>query len=500
MSTEIDITPEVQAHIEAVSRPRVEKNTEAKYYRIFWGAYKQHVHELLVGVGVGSGVGALAGLGAALLFFPVFAPAAIIVGAAGGLAYAAEKISSIGTSSGAHASSLAEKHARALAPENKGNDLLAANDQLMNNGGGHHYDFMETEERQNYFHLKSGLTGTLIGAASGGLLGSVTVFAATALHIGVDAIPIIGQLLGATAIAGALGAAAPIIIGAIAFGILGLTFGIDRGLFKSLFNKIDSVLNGRSHNKSDPGREQAQEMGLSEEELMKRRMQRQEDIHALQDAYDKNIFMGGLKGFVKGLVGGIILGAFIGTLIGVATLGVLAVVAAPMVAAAAPLVMGAAITGFAGYFGTVFSETGYNAGTEATTRAIDDELARSQAKGAASEPRTAVQNEQHGIIGRVFDGALAGVRKLSEASKDLYNQAHDFSAKTEPAVAAPVVQEYSSEVTYADMRELDRKMNREDATSKNVSDIIKERTPNYQDFATMLANQKTDYSSLQNKN
>jgi len=514
-----EITPEVSEHIAAVNRSRIERNTDFRYHRIFWGAYKQHVHELLVGASVGTAAGALLGLTVlAFVGWP-----AIVIGAAAGLAYAAEKIGSIGSTSGAHAASLAEKHASALDPANEGDPLKIANDRLMSGAGGHNYDFATRETRKKYFYLRSGATGAAIGAASGALLGTISIFGAQAAGVQVTAIPVIGHILVAGGLMGLLGpVAAPIIIGALIFGVLGLTYGIDRGIFKSIFNKMDTFLTGRKEPVGDPGKEQAHAMGIPNDELYTHRLQRQEDIHALQSAYDKNIFMGGLRGYLKGLVGGVTIGAVIGAVTGALALGALAIVAIHVAAVAAPVIMIAATVAFAGYFGTVFSESGYNAGTEATARAIDDELPRAQAAARGIPEAPEREAKEAGIVGKAFNNLLGGIRKISEASKNMYNQLNDYPGSpgskenamllaeaTADAKAAEATAAYYAKISPEDARELDRKLEKDvkqgqaDRTSnvapKNINDIIREQGMNYPDFTTMLANQKADCVPTHNK-
>lgn len=511
-----DITPEVDSHIAAVSRSRIEQNTNYRYHRIFWGAYKQHVHELLVGMSVGTAIGAIGGLAACVFFgWP-----AIVIGAGLGLAYAVDKISSIGSSSGAHAASLAERHASALDPVNEGDPLKIANDRLMVGKDGHHYDFKTSEKKNKYFYWKSGLTGAGIGAGTGALLGALT-----ALHV--EGLAVVSSILAVSALA-PLG---PIAVGAIALGLLGLTYGIDRGLFKSVFNKMDSFLTGQKKGEiKDVGREQALAMGMNDDEIYSRRLQRQEDIHALQSAYDKNIFMGGMRGWLKGLAGGIAIGLFIGALTGGLALAAIAIGGVAITGTLAGAVMVTSLVGFGGYFGTVFSESGYNAGTEATTRAINDELPRSQAiaQGIAQEPDLNLTQEK-GIIGKGLDNFLGGVRKISEASKNMYNQLNDYPGAPGSKEAIELLQQvnadaqtkaahtYYEKISLEEARELDRKLGKEKSSvhtdvktseskstdlssniaPKNISAIMKEQGLSYPDFTTMLTNQKTDFTPTQ---
>lgn len=526
-----EITPEVGSHIAAVNQSRIEQNADFRYHRIFWGAYKQHVHELLVGISAGGAVGAVLGL-ATIAFFGW---PAIVIGAAAGIVYTADKISSIGSASGAHAASLAERHASALDPANENNPLKIADDHLMTGKGGHHYDFKAGESKKKYFYWQSGLVGTGIGAATGALLGTLGVYAATAGHFSMAALPVIGHIVTIGVLAGLGPVAAPIVAGALIFGILGFTFGIDRGLFKSIFNKVDAFVTGRKGEPIDHGREQAQAMGISDEDLHNRRLQRQEDIHALQDAYDKNIFMGGMRGWLKGFAGGIALGLAIGALVGGLALAGVAIAGVAITATVATAVVGTAVVGFAGYFGTVFSEAGFNAGTESTTRAINDELPRSQAaaQGIAQEPPDIHFSQDKTIVGKTLDTFLGGIRKVSEASKNMYHQLNDYPGApgskeavellaqvNADAQANKAAADYYAKITLEEARELDRKLGKEkssedkdakqnesksvDRTSniapKNISAIIKEPGLNYPDFTTMLANQKTDFTPTPNKN
>ena len=341
------------------------KMRKQKSYSTFWSSYKGHVKGLLAGTALGG----MAGVAVGLALLPIAGPVALIACAAAGIIYGAEQVGSIGASSASRAAGLAEKHARFLAPENANDPLKAADDKLMADGRGHHYEFPPERDNGKIFNLKSGLAGSAIGAASGALIGATHLIAE---------LPVVA----------ALGMATPV-TAAVVMGVCGLTFGVERGLFKSVFNKVSSLMDGKTDT-HDVGREQA--AGKSNGQLLEERVHRQADIHHLQAGYDEKIFLGGVKGWFKGAMGGSAVGALVGTTAGIVALAVMAVVA-PHVATAA-VVVGAFASAGAILGLKTFAEVGKEAGTESTSRAIDDEYERGKVLRERGIATPAVQTEK----------------------------------------------------------------------------------------------------------
>lgn len=462
---------------------RTAGNNPEQYQRIFWGGYKHHVRGMLTGVSLGTLIGGAVGLAAMVLVPPLGLGVLGAIGCAGiGGLIGAEQLSSIGTASGSRAASLAESHASALDPANEGDQEKILKDRLMNFDD-YHYSGKPNGKR-SLFQWKSGVTGATIGAGLGALLG-------LAAHVELlETIPVMHALIGGTVL-GLSGIALPIVAGALAFGVLGLTFGIDRGLFGTVFNKIDSFINGKK--KSQEGHEKF----IEEEKdprLKERRLEREEVIHDLHMKYDEKIFMGGIKGYLQGGLGGSLIGAVGGAVAG----GLLALVA---IHAALPII-GCAIIAGALFGAKTFAESGYNAGTEAITRTIDDEFKLRELQKQKGIDVTVEENIDQGrkrIPGLVFDGALNTIGALSSASKAVYNNVYDLKPEklTETTVTVPGYPEYK--ITPEEAAELNRKLERTTDTPQyareqatmDAAAIAGRRAPEEQrNFSDTVAQQK----------
>ncbi|MEI7668664.1 MAG: hypothetical protein WCJ33_01105 [Pseudomonadota bacterium] len=363
MTEDAKINLEVKQHADMLDYARVEENSNQKSYSNFWSSYKGHVRGLLAGVLIGALGGCAIGIGIGFLGFTGLAmPVVVQLFSAMGALFGAEAVGSIGASSASRAAGLAEKHARFLDPENSDDKLKAAEDKLMVDGRGHHNAQPPNHDNGNFFNIKSGSAGLLIGAAAGALLGAAHLLAE---------IPIVSAIVPSLVI---FGASAPIAAGALVLGICGLTFGVDRSIFKSIFNQISAFMEGRDAARGDDiGQKQA--VGKTAAELLEQRLTRQEDIHYLQKDYDEKIFLSGVDGYLKGAAGGSAIGAIFGAISGAIVVGALM-----LAVTLAPTVILSIIGGFAAA-GTLlglktFAETGKEAATESTARAIDDEFER----------------------------------------------------------------------------------------------------------------------------
>ncbi len=376
---------------------RAEADNALKYPHNFWGGYKGHTRGMLTGTVFGGIAGGLLALvlmpftgGASLAALPALAGAGLLIGA--------EEVGSIGASTGTSSAGLAEKHARLRDPANAGDPLKANQDKLMYGGNGHHYEFPPDRDRKKLFHWKSGLAGAIIGIVAGAL-------------VGMAAPAVLGGAVAATF-------AMPV-IGSIVFGLFGLSFGIERGFFKSIFNGMTTLTGDRTRdfdNGVDIGLQQELAKGQTEEQVFAHRLERQEDIHNLQEEYDQKLFASGVRGYVKGLTGGAVVGILVGAAVGLIALGILALahVSVPVLALGALFA-----AGFGTYFGKTFAEAGKLAGTESAARALDDEFERKQilqAQGIYEAP--AIESPQKpffhpvagvtmGIAGAAIGAAMA---------------------------------------------------------------------------------------------
>ncbi len=389
---------EVQNHITMLDETRIQKNAQSKYYRNIWGSYKGHIRGMLTGGGIGAVVGATLGL----IALPIVGPIGIIAMTCASALVGAEGFGTVGATAAARSTSLAEKHARMLDPENAGDPIKTIDDKLMDDGAGNHYEFPTDRDKNKFFSFKSGLTGAAIGAASGALLawGGVAFFVTALSGFG---IPVIAA-------------------GAIIMGMFGLTFGVERGVFKSIFNHTDKNISGKIYNGHDPDLGKEQNPDLSDPELLAKRMERQDTIRRFEKEYQDKIFWGAATGRFKGFAGGAVTGGIVGLAAGAIALGIVALCSAHFLVAAATVKLLISCFAASGAFlgMNTFSEAGTQAGAESTSRAIDEEFERNRvllAKGIAPTPGKKEKEEWFnwksaalmGLIGIAVGIALAPI-------------------------------------------------------------------------------------------
>jgi len=376
------ISSAVMEHSTAIDEARVSERAAATYFRTFWDSYKGHVRGILVGIAIDGLVGA--GIGVALSFLPALAGMGLAVTgvcAGVGAIFGTDTFGQIGGAAASRASALAEKHARMLDPAHEGDTLKALDDKLMVDGRGHHYEYPPTRDKGKIFSWKSGTVGVLVGVTIGLLAASTGLLGAS---------PLIGGLLTAKLTA------------AVVCGLFGLTFGIERSVFKTIFNQTDANVRGKltfGHSGPDLGR--AQVAGKENSgELYQHRLRRQEEINLLQKQYYDKIFWGGISGTFRGFAGGLVGGALVGAAIGVLAFAILSLAAPAALLSLLPAgalsilpalpVLIAGFTAAGAMLGMrIFDPTGMEAGCEATARAIDDEFERNrtlQQKGVTPMP------------------------------------------------------------------------------------------------------------------
>jgi hypothetical protein len=436
--TDEAINPEVRKTIADMSGERIQERSTLDFPRHFWSAYKKgHYRFALAGAGYLGLIGGAIGLavcavtGFSLPLIAAFVGISALMGVEG--------FGATGSAAASRASGLAEKHARILDADAEGKGMLSAtDDKLMYNGRGHHYEFPVGRDKGKFFSLKSGLTGSAMGAASGAVLGVAALTAGSALKIeAVTAVstavahaPLLAPLVSATTTgltwlgmtaatpailaAGGLAAAAGLVVaGALTFGLLGLYFGLERRVTKSIFNQTDANINGNATFKNGPdlGRLQSRE---SDSDLAQHRLRRQAEIDRLENEYNDRITWGALNGRFRGFPG-----VAVGVLAG-AALGAAAVMLTSATALVAPIIMAAFIAGGGLIAMNVFCETGTEAGAEATARAIDNEFERNRAMRAQGItppqprepqspwliPKAAITG---GLLGAALGAAIASV-------------------------------------------------------------------------------------------
>jgi|GEM_PF-973686 len=522
------INLETALHLEMLDSKRIEQNAEEKSYAIHWNTYKGGVRGEMAGIFLGTAVGLGIGLAAfccgmpLLLALPLFGSFGLIIGK--------EAIEDIGRASASRAEGLSEKHARFLDPANANSPEQAATEKLMINGQGNHHEFPSERDKGKFFNWNSGGAGALIGSLSGALIGSVPV---VATHLATE-VPLYGTLVGEAAVHGAahvagagilagLGVAAAPVACALALGICGLSYGVDRSVFKTLFNDIAAIMHGNSVAKThDIGLQDELQKGQTPESVMERRLVRQDDTHALYDDYVKKIFLGSVKSYFKGAASGTAIGALVGAVAGVVALGAVLAVGslflhgAVTLAVAAPLVGGFAAVG--GLFGfKTFGSVGIQAGAEATTRAIDDEfeLGRALRSKGIFKPSPSTEPTIEGFnakasLGMGAVGALLGVvltpilpvamagivapvvfgllgassgfgnsllHKVIDVSNTIYNKTYyGHGQEREPEIIMPAStgkQSYDANITKAESEALRNRLEAGSGEGKDFGAIIK---------------------------
>lgn len=401
----------VEADVPEIDEDRLQEKAERYYYRPNWGAYKGHYKGALTGIVGGAiiatGVGLLAAsvltIPAVAAYLGVHATFSVITA---GFSFAGMMLGygaygNAGTIAGAKASSLAEKHARQLVKSNlvsKGKGVGAPEDEFdeptFEGRYKHHYEIPPDRDSGTFWHWKTGAIGAAIcgglGAVMGygapalltsmGFAGEITAIAGALAHI-----PILASVSAA-----ALTAALPVVAGAAIFGLMGLSFGINRSTFKSVFNLTDGWAKGKP---------KGLEMQTVEKELAKARtpeerrqimerekavyetaLRRQDLIYDLDKKYYDKIFWHSIGGMFNGYAGGSILGMSVGAAIGV--VGALALGGGALVL---PLMIGCAA--FGGHMGAdVFTAAGANAGAEAMSKALDEEFQRGKTLNDQGKP------------------------------------------------------------------------------------------------------------------
>jgi hypothetical protein len=214
-------------------------------------------------------------------------------------------------------------------------------------------------------------------------------------------------------------AAAVVPLGVIACSIIGLTFGINRSIFKTIFNHTDANIRGEIRGVKGPDLGQIQERGREQgNELLQHRLRRQQELQYLEKEYNDRIFWGAVSGRFRGYAGGMATGAIIGAVAGAAAFAVAAV--AGIFAAPSLALLGSMIGIFAGagalFSQGIFPEMGSEAGAEATARAIDNEFERNQilkAKGITPPAPVKAKSQWFSIKSALYVGALGAVVGLA---------------------------------------------------------------------------------------
>ena len=413
--TDETASAEVKTSLADMSGAAIQDKHAQDFPRHFWSTAKSgHYRFALAGVAIAAPIAAVIGAAVAATVGWALAPLIIPAFVAAGSLMAVESFGQMGSAAASRASGLAEKHARLLEGETMGKSKLAAlDDQLLQDGQRHHYGSSPNEPKK-FFSLKSGITGTVLGALSGAVLGLGGTIAhiapAASLAAAIAKVPAIAALTHAVA-GTALAAAAPMVgmavAGAAVFGLFGLTFGLERKIFKSFFNHTDAITQGATSERGpDLGKSQT---SLSDPEFDRARAQRMNNVSALEHDYNDRIFWGSLNGRFRGFAG-VVPGVVIGAAAGALALGAAALIGLTGGAALIPIF--AAAGGLLGM--KVYSEAGTEAGAEATARAIDNEFERNRelrAHGITPQPQKAKSswlNLKAGVLSTLA-GAAVGV-------------------------------------------------------------------------------------------
>ncbi len=245
---------------------------EGPYYHHTWwesykGASKGELGGTVVGTVLGAAVGTIVGL-ASLSF--VGLPGAVgILGAfsAGGLIYGVHKFTNIGTVSGAVASAAHQEEVRMRAFEEgkfselkqdicelkamvKGEPAPAPTQKKLakeivadlDNYRVTHYAKIEAPLKNKYVFWKIALVGLVIGVGAGALLAATGASSLLLGELG---------LIGEHGVLTVLGPHAASIASMLAVGALGASIGINRDVFRKMFDKTDlwfkGVLGGKQH-------------------------------------------------------------------------------------------------------------------------------------------------------------------------------------------------------------------------------------------------------------
>lgn len=231
------------------------------YHHVHWETYKGGVKGKLGGAIVGSVIGAVVGVVAASVL--VFAGAGMAAAAIGAVAFTGmgmwkgmDEFSTIGKVAGGVSAGLdiAERRNKLFVEEKIGE----LKEEIHKIGGGEQAVIGQTsakpakQEKEPFYRLnhyvaphdetlkggpvfwKVAAIGMIVGIAAGGLL------AAGGLATG-----IIGHIIGHTAV-DALGAGTITALSMATFGAFGASFGINRDIFRQMFDKTDMLFRGLS--------------------------------------------------------------------------------------------------------------------------------------------------------------------------------------------------------------------------------------------------------------
>lgn len=297
------------------------------YYKGFWGHYKGHVQSMLRGTVIGLCMGALIGLAvvglmAALPLLGISVSAAagagsIIAAFAGsGAIFAGHVMGSIGGGAGNVAATHAMEELRQRYPKSDLHEL----------GFGHNYEYSATRDKGKWFHWDVGIPGALLGSLVGALMGIGGILEPVLHLLHVKSLTAVTTPLISTILA-------PVIVPAAMAGVLGLSYGVNRAKFKTLFNWTDNLPSGnfkdlaprdkariaameRLLDSDIPDHQQATRGGITPKQY-------QSEYQRLYKEYFEAAFAGGMAGFRRGMVGGNIVGILVGGALGVLLIPVL---------------------------------------------------------------------------------------------------------------------------------------------------------------------------------
>lgn len=324
------------------------------YHPAFWGAYKGHVRGLLRGLLIGALAGAIVGGGLALLAGPLALPALIAHFSVGGLIatmtgvgaiIGCELMGKIGNTAGNIASYFAQTEMRARYPS-----LPEIAPGSPAPGIGHHFEVPPDKDLKKAFNWRVALPGVLVGLGIGSLLafgvggGGAELLSGLGLEIFKD--PTVLNTVAEVGKHGAQHAAQALSVPAAAAtigagGLMGASFGINRGLFRTLFNYTDSVYDEGRLTGPTPdqvARDQARyKVQDPENPYPISGAQMYQEYQRLLNGYYKKSFTASWSGDRRGLLGG----ALAGSLSGLAAAGFaigIGVIATGGIAAMAPFI------------------------------------------------------------------------------------------------------------------------------------------------------------------
>jgi hypothetical protein len=287
------------------------------YHPAFWGAYKGHVRGLmrgltvgaLAGLGVGLGLVALAGV-LHLAAIPALALVATFAGV--GSVIGAELMGKIGNTAGNVASYFAQMEIRARYPS-----LPEITPGSPAPGIGHNFEVPPDANLKKPFLWRVAIPGMVLGVGLAGLL-SFGGGAELLSEVGFEVFKHLGEAshIGMATTAATLGAG----------GLLGASFGINRGMFRKLFNYTDSAYDeGRltGPKKEQIARDQARyKVQDPNNPYPVTGAQMHEEYQRLLNGYFKKAFTASWSGDRRGLLGGALAGGLSGLVAGGLVVGV----------------------------------------------------------------------------------------------------------------------------------------------------------------------------------